>query len=102
MAVRRREAELAADRLGARLACQAGYDVAKGAAVYRFMSKSRAHPEREVRRAAVLAVGCGKRYSWDPVTTSALPLLYLKESDAACYSAFAREPLPARSFHDEA
>ncbi|MEY4239667.1 MAG: hypothetical protein RL339_2268 [Pseudomonadota bacterium] len=54
-----REAELAADRLGAQLACQAGYDVAKGAGVYRFMSKSRVHPERAVRRAVVLAAGCG-------------------------------------------
>ena len=58
-AATRREAELAADRLGARLACQAGYDVTKGAAVYRFMSKSRVHPERTVRVKAVLAVGCG-------------------------------------------
>lgn len=55
-----REAELAADRLGARLACQAGYDVAKGANVYRFLSKSRVHPDRVVRRAAVLAAGCGQ------------------------------------------
>lgn len=55
----RREAELAADRLGAQLACQAGYDVAKGAAVLRFLSKSRVHAEREVRVRAVLAVGCG-------------------------------------------
>lgn len=59
-AATRREAELAADRLGAQLACQAGYDVAKGAAVFRFMSKSRVHPEREVRVRTVLAVGCGE------------------------------------------
>ena len=54
------EAELAADRLGAQLACQAGYDVAKGANVYRFLGKSRAHPDRVVRRATVLAAGCGE------------------------------------------
>jgi Zn-dependent protease with chaperone function len=58
-AATRRAAELAADRLGAQLACQAGYDVAKGAAVFRFMSKSRVHPERAVRRAVVLAARCG-------------------------------------------
>jgi Zn-dependent protease with chaperone function len=53
-----REAELAADRLGAQLACQAGYDVAKGVSVYRFIGKSRVHPDRAVRRAVVLGVGC--------------------------------------------
>lgn len=58
-AASRRAAELAADRLGAQLACQAGYDVAKGTNVFRFLSKSRVHPEREVRRAVVLWVGCG-------------------------------------------
>lgn len=54
------EAELAADRLGAQLACQAGYDVASGANVYRFLGKSRAHPDPVVRRAVVLAAGCGE------------------------------------------
>ena len=53
------EAELAADRLGAALACRAGYDVAKGAGVYRFLHKSRTHPAREVRLAVVMRVGCG-------------------------------------------
>jgi hypothetical protein len=53
-----RAAEVAANRLGAQLACQAGYDVVKGAEVFRFLSKSPVYPEREVRRAAVLAVGC--------------------------------------------
>lgn len=55
-----RAAELAADRLGAKLACQAGYDVAKGASVFRFLSKSRVHPDRAVRRAVVLGEGCGE------------------------------------------
>ncbi|QEA14787.1 hypothetical protein [Novosphingobium ginsenosidimutans] len=55
-----REAELAADRLGAQLACQAGYDVTKGAAVFRFVGKSRIYPERAERVRTVLAVGCGQ------------------------------------------
>ena len=54
-----REAELAADRLGARLACRAGFDVAKGAGLFRFLVPSRAHPVPQERREAVLAVGCG-------------------------------------------
>lgn len=54
-----REAELAADRLGAQLACQAGYDVAKGAAVFRFIGSNRIYPERAVRVRTVLAAGCG-------------------------------------------
>lgn len=63
-----REAELAADRLGAQLACRAGYDVAKGAGVYRFLSKSRVHPDRAVRRAVVLGVGCGGQVEYDSPT----------------------------------
>ncbi len=59
-AATRREAELAADRLGVRLACQAGYDVTKGAAVYQLMNRCRVDPEREVRVKAVLGVGCGE------------------------------------------
>lgn len=52
------EAELAADRLGAELACRAGYDMTKAAAIYRFVGQGHSHPPRALRRAAVLSVGC--------------------------------------------
>lgn len=52
------EAELAADRLGAQLACRAGYDPAKGITLFRHLHQSRVHPPREERQAAVLAVRC--------------------------------------------
>jgi len=52
------EGELAADRLGAQLACQAGYDPAKGVGLFRYLHKGADHPPRAVRVAAVLAVGC--------------------------------------------
>ena len=50
--------ELAADRLGARLACQAGFDPTAGASLFRYMRAGTSHPRPELRRAAVLAVGC--------------------------------------------
>ena len=56
-----REAELAADRLGAELACQAGYDPARGITLFRFLNQSRVHPPRAEREAAVLAVPCPPR-----------------------------------------
>lgn len=51
------DAELAADRLGAQLACRAGYDAARGSTVFRFVGQGRTHPPRDLRRAAVLE-GC--------------------------------------------
>lgn len=51
--------ELAADRMGAELACRAGFDPAAGASLFRHLRPSRVHPKAGVRRAAVLAVGCG-------------------------------------------
>lgn len=55
--------ELAADRLGAQLACQAGYDPVKAVSLFRFISAGKNHPRRAERRAAVLGVGCGRRTS---------------------------------------
>lgn len=51
-------AELAADRLGAELACKAGFDPISGISLYDHLRPSKAHPLRDMRRAAVLAVGC--------------------------------------------
>jgi hypothetical protein len=67
----RREAELAADRLGAQLACQAGYDVTKGATVFRFLSKSRVHAAPELRRRAVLQLSCGAVIKHRPAQATA-------------------------------
>lgn len=53
--------ELAADRLGAELACRAGYDAAAGASLYRFLRTDRNHPPAAQRVAAVLAVHCARR-----------------------------------------
>jgi Zn-dependent protease with chaperone function len=49
--------EYAADRLGAVLACRAGYDVARGASLFRFIGRSRAHPAPRTRREAVEQLG---------------------------------------------
>lgn len=51
--------ELAADRLGAELACKAGYNPTAGSTLFRHLKAGSTHPRPEVRRAAVLAVGCG-------------------------------------------
>lgn len=51
--------ELAADRLGAELACRAGFDPAAGATLFRHLKAGTTHPRPEARRAAVLAVRCG-------------------------------------------
>ena len=50
--------ELAADRLGAELACRAGYDPVAGASVLRFLSPGPNHPHRAVRLQVVLSVPC--------------------------------------------
>lgn len=57
------ETELAADRLGARLACQAGFDPAAGLSLMRFYTEGDGHPPVAERRAVVAAVGCGVRGS---------------------------------------
>ncbi len=54
-----RHDELAADRLGAELACRAGFDPAAGATLFRHLKPGTTHPRPEARRAAVLAVRCG-------------------------------------------
>ncbi len=54
-----RASEQAADRLGAELACRAGFDLVKGASLFGHLRPSRHHPPAAERRAAVLAVGCG-------------------------------------------
>ncbi|PLK26433.1 hypothetical protein [Novosphingobium sp. TH158] len=56
-----REAELAADRLGAQLACQAGFDPQAGTGLFRFLRSGSKHPKAEQRRAAVLSVPCPQR-----------------------------------------
>ncbi len=53
------ETERAADRLGAQLACQAGFDPVAGASLFGYLRPSRRHPPAAERRAVVLAVGCG-------------------------------------------
>jgi Peptidase family M48 len=50
--------ELAADRLGAQLACQAGYDPAAGTGLFRYLHQGTDHPPRKLRVAAVLEMGC--------------------------------------------
>lgn len=50
--------ELAADRLGAELACRAGFDPALGASLMRFYHDGSGHPPVSQRRTAVLAVPC--------------------------------------------
>jgi hypothetical protein len=50
--------ELAADRLGAELACKAGYDPIAGATLFRHLRPSRVHPSSETRLAGVLKVEC--------------------------------------------
>jgi hypothetical protein len=62
-------AELAADRLGAELACSAGFDSISGATLFRHLRPSKAHPPSDERRATVLAVRCGKVASKDEVAS---------------------------------
>jgi hypothetical protein len=50
--------EIAADRLGAELACKAGFDPVAGSTLFRHLRSSRVHPSSDARRVAVLAVGC--------------------------------------------
>ena len=53
------EVELAADRLGAQLACRAGFNPSAGVTLFRYLAAGRSHPHRNVRRALVAAVPCG-------------------------------------------
>ena len=55
------QTELAADRLGAQLACQAGFDPAAGASLFRHLGTGATHPPPAQRRAAVMTVNC-RRY----------------------------------------
>ena len=50
--------ELAADQLGAELACRAGFDPAAGSGLYGHLFSDRRHPAENVRREAVLQVAC--------------------------------------------
>lgn len=52
--------ELAADRLGAELACSAGYDPISGSTLFRHFRRGKVHPSSDVRRAVVLSIGCNK------------------------------------------
>lgn len=53
--------ELAADRLGAELACKAGYNPAAGVTLFRHLASGKSHPRPSERTAAVLAVICTGR-----------------------------------------
>lgn len=53
------DAELAADRLGAALACQAGFDVARGLSLFRDLHRGRNHPRPAARIAAAWQGRCG-------------------------------------------
>ena len=53
-----REAELAADALGAKLACAAGFDPAAGLGLFGYLLADGAHPAAGERRAVVLAAAC--------------------------------------------
>lgn len=50
--------ELAADRLGAELACRAGFSPAAGASVFRMLRAGATHPSPAQRRAVILAMDC--------------------------------------------
>ena len=50
--------ELAADQLGAELACRAGFDPVAGSRLYGHLISDRRHPAQNVRREAVLQVTC--------------------------------------------
>ena len=52
------EVELAADQLGAKLACQAGFRPDEGVSLLRFLAAGDDHPPRPLRRAVILAVHC--------------------------------------------
>ena len=52
------EVELAADRLGAELACRAGHDPAAGLSLLKHLAAGRSHPPRAQRRAVILGVPC--------------------------------------------
>jgi Zn-dependent protease with chaperone function len=53
-----RKNEIAADRLGAELACKAGFDPANGSTVFRFARNNRYHPEASARQEEVLSIIC--------------------------------------------
>lgn len=77
--------ELAADRMGAELACRAGFDPAAGVGLFRHLRPSRVHPKAEVRRAAVLAAGCANQH----VLVSGSPGQPAKAPNAAIISGLA-------------
>lgn len=53
--------ELAADRLGSELACQAGFSPAAGMSVFRLFGPGITHPRQAERRAAVLSIPCKRK-----------------------------------------
>lgn len=52
------EIELEADRLGAELACKAGFSPAAGISLLRYLASGPTHPPREMRRGVILSVPC--------------------------------------------
>jgi hypothetical protein len=57
------ENEISADKLGAELACKAGYDPISGASLFRHFRRGKVHPSSDVRRSIVLSTGCKKPIS---------------------------------------
>lgn len=53
--------ELAADRLGAELACKAGYDPRAGASLLRYLKAGPNHPRAAVRLKAILEAPCPRQ-----------------------------------------
>jgi Peptidase family M48 len=52
------DTELAADRLGAELACRAGFDPIAGTGLFHYLGQDLFHPEAAVRRKVVASIGC--------------------------------------------
>ncbi len=52
------ETEIAADRLGAQLACQAGFNPVAGTSLFRYLRSGASHPQAAQRRAVVIGAGC--------------------------------------------
>jgi hypothetical protein len=72
--------ELAADRLGAQIACQAGFDPAAGASLFRFFASGKTHPPRGERRAAVLGVVCNFQRPAKKFASAQIPVAKLRKN----------------------
>lgn len=52
------EAELAADKFGAELACKAGFDPIAGASMFRHLRSSKVHPKHKRRHDLIINISC--------------------------------------------